>query len=194
MKRKLRLELRHFYAVSKYLGALAVALNLPRLPARAFYWPAGELPRGVMMLWVLGLGLLGLRMDLAAGRAMLKDRQELREGKVGGGLNLSTFLALATPLLFLLDAAAIAHFYTAWFRGTPNPLTMRVMLHTALMAVGCVLWIYARAMPALPYGSIWGFRVPAAMESPEKWQTWHARAATGFSLAGAAALLVGTFL
>ena len=193
--KKLKLTLRHFYAAAKYAGMLLVSLNLPRLPGTIRLWPGWTVPRCAVMLWTAALMFIGFRTDLAAGRAILRDREEIRQGKAGGGLNLSTFLALVTPLLFLLDAAAAGHFYSAWFASaSPLPNTLPVMLHTALMAVGCVVWIYGRAMPALPCNSVWGFRTNVTLQSPESWRNWHLKASTWFCAAAIAILVIGMFI
>ena len=193
-RKKLKLTLRHFYAAAKYAGILLIAINYPRLPGTVAPWPGWRLPRCAMMLWVVPLLLIGFRTDLAAGRAILRDREELQQGKAGGGLNLSTLLALTTPLFFLIDAAAVAHFYTAWFSGTPAPYTTRVMGHMAIMAAGCVLWIYGRVMPSLPFNSVWGFRVAAMTKDPRAWRLWHAKAAGVVYIVALVLLVVGTFL
>ena len=192
--RKIKLGLSQFYVIAEYLGLLAVAVNYPRLPKRVWLWPGQTGPRCVIMLWAFVLLALGLRADFMLGLAILKDREEIRQGVRGGGLNAGTLLALATPLMLLLDAGAIAHFYLCWFHSGGQSAAAAAALPTAVMAIGCVLWIYGRRMPALPYRSICGFRTARTMESPEAWQAWHAKAAPAFCVVGIAALLVGTFL
>ena len=171
------------FPVAKYLGLLLISLNIGQLPRQTWILPGITASRLFFTLWIalfLGLSLLADR------RARIEQKNDqVRGGKV---LNLLSFLALAVPGLLLVDALAILHIYLSWYKAGA------VLPQTACMAAGCVLWIYAQALPALPFGSIWGIRTARALASPAAWSETHRRARPLFRILSLIAFAAGILL
>ena len=172
--------LRKTYAVAKYAAALLVALNLCRLPETAWLLPDFFASRRWLMGWVALLLALGLLADRPLRKRKPEDRPAL--------------LALIVPGLLVMDAAAIAHLYLSWYHSGAVSTAAQSPVLLLVMAAGCVLWIYGRAVPTLPFGSIWGLRTRQTLVSEEAWQKAHRQAERVFILLGALLLLVGTAL
>ena len=190
-----RITLEKMFPVAKYLGGAFIAIILPCLPSSLLLMPGVIGSRAWMMLWVVVLFFLACMADQAWNKAYRKDLYEIEHKVKNGNLNRSTLLALTVPVLFLLDAAAIAHLYYAYLHSAAQDAgTMQFVLENAVMSVGVVLWIYGRAMGRIRYNSIWGIRSKAALQSPEAWQQIHTKAALPTMVCGAVTLTVGTFL
>ena len=185
-KKGLADTLRWAYPVAKYAAVLLIALNLHRLPAQVALLPGAAGPRWLLMIWVALLLAAGCLADRRAEIDRRKD--EALQGNAGSGMNLLSFLALAVPGLLLLDAAAIAHVYYCWFQGGAADAER---VHAAVMAAGCVLWIYGRALPDVPYGSVWGIRTKKTRCSAETWRETHKRYAAVFCVIGCLFLIAG---
>ncbi len=179
--------LRLFYPVAKYAGILLVALNLHRLPERVEALPGFSVPRWALMLWVFLLMTLGYMADKRLG----KERRKDGETRTDPGMNALSFLALADPGLLLLDIAAVAHLYFCWFQGGSEQV---LRLPAAVMAVGCVLWIYGCALPEVPYGSVWGIRNEKTLHTQADWQMIHKKYAGVFRIIGVLCLMIGSFI
>lgn len=179
--------LRRCYPVAKYAGLLLIALNLHRLPERVEALPGFTVPRGALMLWALLLMALGYMAD----KRLDKEKRKDEETPGNPGMNALSFLALADPGMLIADIAAVAHLYYCWFQGGSDRASW---LLTAVMAVGCVLWIYGGALPAVPYGSVWGLRTEKTLSSQASWTKLHQKYAGVFSIMGACFLLIGSFL
>ena len=141
------------------------------------------------MLWVLLLLILSFLAD----RRAEVERQTDLNNKNSKVLNLLSFLALAVPGLLILDAAAIIHLYLSWYHAgavllNPSPVI------TGCMAAGCVLWIYGRVLPDIPFGSAWGFRTSKTTASKENWTHVHRKTGIIFCILGVLALCTGTLL
>ena len=171
------------FPVAKYLGLLLISLNIGQLPRQTWILPGMTASRLFFTLWIalfLGLSLLADR------RARIEQKNDqVRGGKV---LNLLSFLALAVPGLLLVDALAILHIYLSWYKAGA------VLLQPACMAAGCVLWIYAQALPALPFGSIWGIRTARTLASPAAWSETHRRTRPLFRILSLIAFAAGILL
>ena len=177
------------YPVAKYAAVLFVSLNLHRLPRQVELLQGITGPRWLLMLWSALLMLLGV---LADRRAVVNRRKdETLEGQPNSGMNLLSFLALAVPCLLLLDAVAITHMYFCWFQGGAMDIQP---LQTSVMAIGCVLWIYGRALPSVPFGSIWGIRIEKTMRSPETWHEAHLFFSKVFCFLSGLFLIAGSFM
>lgn len=181
------ITLRLCYPVAKYLGILLIALNLHRLPEQVEALPGFTVPRWTLMLWVFLLIALGYMAD----KRFAKEQQKDAESKANPGMNTLSFLALADPGFLLLDAAAIAHLYYCWFQGGSAQVQWGP---TAVMAVGCVMWIYGGALLDIPYGSIWGIRTEKTLRSQEDWRMLHKKYSGIFRMIGVSFLMVGSFL
>ena len=179
--------LRLCYPVAKYMGILLTALNLHRLPEQVEALPGFTVPRWALMLWVFLLMALGYMAD----KRLRKEQQTDGETQASPGMNALSFLALADPGFLLLDAAAIAHLYYCWFQGGSAQVPW---LLTAVMAIGCVLWIYGCILPAVPFGSIWGIRTEKSLHSQADWQVLHNRYADIFRIIGVSFLMIGSFM
>ncbi|MBR5110500.1 MAG: hypothetical protein IK099_09910 [Clostridia bacterium] len=179
--------LRLCYPVAKYAGLLLIALNLHRLHGQVEALPGILVPRWTLMLWVFLLMALGYMAD----KRLEKERQKDGETQSKTGMNALSFLALADPGFLLLDAAAIAHLYDCWFQGGSAEV---LWLPTAVMAVGCVLWIYGNALPSVPYGSVWGVRTEKTLHSQVDWRMIHNKYACIFRIVGVSFLMIGSFL
>jgi len=190
-KKKLRLSLGHFYQTAKYAGALFAALAFPFLSETT--WLMGDVcaSRRVLLVWVAALLSLGLWLDKSRAQARAKDQAELAARVRYGGMNESTFLALTAPLMFILDALAIAHIYLSYFKtGGVSPDTGT----TLLMAVGMVLFIYGRALPGVRFGSVWGVATTRARQNEAAWKRIHRAASQPVTLLGLGGVLLGMFL
>jgi len=173
---------RRAFPVARYLGVLMVALNLLWLPAETWLAPGFTGSRRFLMVWATLL----LALDELA---VHKVRRLSREDSL-------SFLALAAPGLFLVDAAAMAHLYLCWLNSGKPPVRFSPAAAFLLlpMAAGCVLWIYGQALPVIPFGSVWGIRVQSTLTSEEDWRRVHLRVAGWMKAAGAACLVLGTLL
>ena len=173
--------LRYAFPPAQFAGALLIALNLGRFPSSLMIWPLAEGSRKWLMLWPFVLLAL----------AWLAERKKEKLE----GMDLLSFLALAVPGLFLVNAAALAHVYVCWYQsGSPDLSAAGWQVLTAVMATGCVLFLYGLKLTALPFGSIWGIRTKASLASPESWQQLHRRARPWLMAAGLLILLVGTLM
>ena len=177
-KRPVGTTLVRTFPVSKYAAFLLISLNLHRLPANLTLIPGIQGPRQWLMLWSLLLMILGHRATLAVRRA---------------GKDALSTLAFLVPGLLLLDLAAIAHVYFCWYlAGIPlAPVSWPVTICTS---IGCVLWIYAEALPFIPYKSIWGIRTKATLASEDRWLNLHRRVARGLSILSLLCLTIGTMM
>lgn len=101
----------------------------------------------------------------------------------------------ATPLLFLFDVAALAHLYALWYfwplHGLPGT---GERLQCAALAVGLVLCIYGRFLPAFPPGSRWGIKNRASCVSGEAWKAVQKAAARRLMTGGFLLILPCLFL
>ena len=187
--------LRIAYPIAKYAAVLLIPLNLYRLPRQTWLLPGISGPREVLMLWPALLMLLGLLSDRRILRAKEQDRQEQKNKTSGKASHCLSFLALCVPGLILLNIAAIAHLYISWYHSaTAQPENAVPILPGAVMAIGCVLWIYGCCLPQIPFGSIWGLRTGRTLSSPEAWQEFHHKCMPCFQIAGALFLAIGTFI
>ena len=173
------------FPVAKYLGLLLISLNIGQLPRQTWILPGMTASRLFFTLWIalfLGLSLLADR----------RARTEQKNDQVRGGkiLNLLSFLALAVPGLLLVDALAILHIYLSWYKAGAV-LLQPALPQTACMAAG---WIYAQALPALPFGSIWGIRTARTLASPAAWSETHRRAHPLFRILSLIAFAAGILL
>lgn len=194
-RKKGKLTLNTFYPIAQYMAVVMVALSYPRLSPVTWLLPGITGPRAVMLLWVAALLGVDALMDRAYLRAYRKDLWELENKVPHGGMNRSTLLAIDVPCLFLLDIAAIAHLYLSYFRGGAGACEgMALSMHTGAMAVGCVLMIYGRLLPRLPFGSIWGLRTKATLKDQTAWGKAHLKAEPWFCACGGAALAAGMLL
>lgn len=193
-KRQPGLVLIRTFPVAKYLAVLLISLNLQRLPSNTWLFPGCTVPRAVFMLWVALLLLLGWLADRQAEREHQHDLDEQAKHPSGQVLHLVSFLALAVPGLLILDAAAIAHLYLSWYHSTASVLAPVSPVPTIIMAAGCVFIIYGRALPSLPFRSLWGIPVSTATASASAWTKYHQKASIVFSVSGLLCLLIGTFL
>ena len=188
-RRRLTLPIHALYVACQYLGACAVCLGYPGVGDFARLWPGGPaVPRHAIMLWPLAL----LAADVLLDRAWLRAYgMDLAEG-ADRGLHRRTLEALAAPVLFILDfVATLAVLSCQRENAAFDP---QVRLHTAAMAAGIVLWIYGRALPRIPYKSVWGIRTAAALQSVHAWGIIHLKAMPAACLCGALCLVAGTFL
>ena len=173
--------LRRAFPIARYLAVLLISLNVQQLPAETWLLPGVNGSRRWLMGWVVLL----LVLDRLVIR---KYRRIEREDSL-------SFLALAVPGLFLLDAAGIVHLYLSWFySGKDVPAQPNGAAVSLLMAAGCVLWIYGAALPVLPFGSIWGIRTRSTMASEEIWGKTHRKAAAMVPVIGIVCLITGTLL
>ncbi len=183
------------YPVAKYLAMLLIPLSLYRLSPVTWLLPGITGAREWLMLWPALLMVLGILADRRARRALEKDARERENKKTAQGSHILTFLALCVPGLLLLDAAAAAHLYLSWYRGgAGQPGQPMPVLSLAVMAMGCVFWIYGCISPGIPFGSVWGLRTRGTLSSPDAWMSFHRKSAAVFKLAGAALLAIGTVL
>ncbi len=185
--------LQHFFPVAQYLAAVLIALCYPRLNETTWLLPGVEWPRIWLMLWVIALLGLSYLMDRAYLKAYYRDLVEIQNKVPNGNLNRSTLLALGVPLMFVVDAVAIAHLYLSYFRSNTAPVSdIALNQHTVAMAVGMVLWIYGRLLPKIPYKSIWGIRTKATMADQLVWGKAHLKAVPWLCGSGAAALMAAS--
>ena len=191
-RKKGKLTLNTFYPIAQYMAVVMIALSYPRLSPVTWLLPGVTGPRAAIMLWAAALLGVDVLMDRAYLRAYRKDLWELENKVAHGGMNRSTLLAIGVPCLFILDIAAIAHLYLCYFRGGAGG-SAGLSMHTGAMAVGCVLLIYGRLLPRLPFGSIWGMRTKATLKDQLSWGKAHLKAAPWFCACGGAALVAGTF-
>ena len=193
--KKGRLTLHTFYPITKYMGAFLIALSYPRLNTSTWLMPDITGPRALMMLWTAFLLGICIWMDASYARAEKKDLEEIQNHVRYGNMNRSTLLALGVPCLFILDLLAIAHLYLSYFRaGAGSAGAVSLHLHTAALACGMVLFIYAGYLPRLSYGSIWGLKVSASMKNRDVWKRTHEAAAPCALLGSIVILTLGTFL
>ncbi len=191
-KKKLRLGLHHFYPAAKYAGALFTALAWGYLPETVWLWGDVFSSRRFLLLWAAALLLLGLWLDRSRRAAREKDAAEIKASVKYGGLNESTLLALSVPLMFILDALAVLHLYLSYFKsGAPSAADPADAL---LPAAGMVLFIYGRALPQIPYRSIWGIATKDARKSEAAWKQRHRAVSLPVTLLGALALALGAFV
>ena len=173
--------LRRAFPIARYLAVLLISLNILRLPANTWLLPEITGSRRFLMGW--------------AALLLLLDRPAVGKYRRMSSEDSLSFLALAVPGFFLLDAAGIAHLYLSWFYSgrsiTADASGTEIIL---LMAAGCVLWIYGSALPALPYGSIWGIRTKATIAAEAEWKKVHKQAAVPVSALGVVCLIIGTVL
>ena len=193
-KRQPGLVLIRTFPVAKYLAVLLISLNLRRLPRHTWLFPGCTVPRAVFMLWVVLLLLLGWLADRQAARERQHDADEQAQHPSSQVLHLVSFLALAVPGLLLLDTAAIVHLYLSWYHSAASVLVPLSPVPTIIMAAGCVFIIYGRALPSLPFRSLWGIPVSAATASASAWTAYHQKAGIVFSVVGLLCLLIGTFI
>ncbi|MBQ2990552.1 MAG: SdpI family protein [Clostridia bacterium] len=190
-----RLTLHTFYPVVKYMGAVLLALSYPRLNETTWLMPDVYGPRAFVMAAAAFLLLISLWLDRSYDLAEEKDLDEIRRHVRYGNMNRSTLLALSVPCMFVLDLLAILYLYLSYFRGGAGSQGgVSLSMHTAAMACGIVLFIYAGFLPRLSYGSIWGFKVSASMKSEDVWKRVHKSAAPCARLGGSAILIFSTFL
>jgi len=182
------------YPFAKYLAVLLISLNLQRLPAQTWLFPGRTAPRAVFMLWTALLLCLSGLMDSHAAKERLRDLEAQASHPSGQMLNLISFLAVAVPFLFLLDAAAIAHFYLSWYHSASSVLLPVSPVPTLIMAAGCVFIIYGRALPTLPLGSHWGIKTARTTVSAEAWSSIHRKAGSVLCISGFLCLALGTFI
>jgi len=193
--KKGKLTLNTFFPISQYLAAAVIALCYPQLSKQTWLLPIAVGSRAWMMLWLAVLLGISVLMDRAYLKAYYRDLWEMENKVKNGNMNRSTLLALGVPLMLILDAVAIAHFYLSYFKGGASAIAgTPVTLHTAAMAVGTVLWIYGRFLPKIPYRSIWGIRTKTTMADQLAWGRAHLKAMPWLCTGGAAALAAGTFL
>ena len=181
--------MRTLYAVARYAAAMLVALNLHSLPERVPLLPGVTGPRGFLMLWAALLLGLSVLMDRRWEASRQRDREEGTAH--GGDRNRLSFLILALPLLILLDGLAVWHLYAAFFSGEAASGGGAAVW---VMAAGCVLWIYGRCLPSLPYRSFWGIRTAESLASEAAWERLHRRGSAVLCVAGALCLAAGTIL
>ena len=194
-RKKGRITLEGLYPVAKYMGAAFVAISYPRLPKQLWILPGFSAHRAVLLLWVAALLLAAVLMDRAWLKAYHRDLIEIRSKVKNGNLNRSTLLAIGVPLLFIADAAAIAHLYVCLHHtGMPVLSGQMVNAATGLMAAGMVLWIYAQFLPRIPFGSIWGIRTAKTMADQQAWGLAHLAAVRWVCLAGAVLMILGAFI
>ena len=181
------------YPVAKYLAILLIPLSLYRLPPETWLLPGVTGAREWLMLWPALLMGLGLLADRRAARARELDAREREPKAAAQGSHHLSFLCLCVPGLLLLDAAAVSHLYLSWYRSAAGqPEQPMPLLSLALLAMGCVFWIYGCAAPSIPFGSIWGLRTRGTLSSPDAWKTLHRKYALYFQIA--ALLAMGTVL
>lgn len=193
--KKGKLTLNTFFPISQYLAAAVIALCYPQLNHRTWLLPSVSGSRAWMMLWLPVLLGISMLMDRAYLKAYSRDLWEIENKIKNGNLNRSTLLALGVPMMLILDAVAIAHFYVSYFKGGVSPLSGTPMtMHTAAMAIGVVLWIYGRFLPKIPHRSIWGLRTQTTMADRLAWGKAHLKAVPWACTGGAAALIAGVFL
>ena len=193
--KKGKLTLNTFFPISQYLAAAVIALCYPQLSKQTWLLPIAVGSRAWMMLWLPVLLGLSALMDRAYLKAYYRDLWEIENKVKNGNMNRSTLLALGVPMMLIVDAVAIAHFYLSYFKGgagtlSGTPLTM----HTAAMAIGAVLWIYGRLLPKIPHQSLWGIRTQTTMADQLAWGKAPLTAMPWACAGGAAALAAGTFL
>lgn len=185
-------RIRNFY-IMRYLGIGLVLLCMPFLPANvpefhSFFSSKYWLLADILFLWSTGA-----IFEKSLFQAILRDAQEKKEG--GDALNASSLLFFATPLLFLFDVAALAHLYALWYfwplRGLPGT---GERLQCAALAVGLVLCIYGRFLPAFPPGSRWGIKNRASCVSGEAWKAVQKAAARRLMTGGFLLILPCLFL
>ena len=187
--------LQRFFPIAQYLAAVLIALCYPRLKETTWLLPGVEGPRIWLMLWVIVLLGLSYLMDRAYLRAYYRDLVEIQNKVPNGNLNRSTLLALGVPMMFVVDAVAIAHLYLSYFRSGAAPVNdVALNQHTVAMAIGMVLWIYGRLLPKIPHKSIWGIRTKATMADQLAWGKAHLKAVPWVCGAGAAALIAASVL
>lgn len=161
-------RIRNFY-IMRYLGIGLALLCMPFLPANVPEFHPFFKSRYWLLADVLFLWSTGAIFEKSLFQAILRDAREKKEG--GDALNASSLLFFATPLLFLFDAAALAHLYAMWYFWPQHRLPgMSERLQCAALAVGLVLCIYGRFLPAFPPGSRFGLRTRAACASEEAWR------------------------
>ncbi len=202
--------LRKVRPVYLYAAPFLVSLNLSRLPKSVWLWPGMDGSRAFLMLWTFLLLLLAWLADNGLVKRIQADHREVSpaaptnfaqpsarvafsQPSTVAGPNTLFFLAWSVPGMLLLNLAAIIHLYLSWYyagRPAVSP-SLPVLL---LMAAGCVLWIYGRVLPRIPYGSIWGIRTKDSLSSAEAWFALSRRAAPLCLAAGAACLFAGTLL
>lgn len=206
--------LRKARPISLYAAPLLISLNLSRLPKSVWLWPGHEDSRAFLMLWTALILLLAWLADRGLARRLLVNQSGSAPASTSPlpdspssvsprgaatpasavyGSDALFFLAWSVPGMLLLNLAGIAHLYLAWYHSGQSalPPSLPVLL---LMAVGCVLWIYGRVLPRIPFGSIWGPRTKESLSSPEAWCTLSCRSAPVCLAAGALCLLVGTLM
>lgn len=189
-----RITLDRLFPICKYMAAVLIAVSYLNLPEMIPFFPGTQLPRAASMVWVLVLLAAAALMDLMDKRARRKDRQELADHVRNGGMNRSTLLALGVPSLFVLNCAAIVHFYYIYLNsGAAAQAAGSLSLNTVPMAVGIVLWIYGAEMHHIKFGSIWGIRTKATLAGPEQWAAAHKRAGLPVRLCGGTILIAATF-
>ncbi|MBQ9008559.1 MAG: SdpI family protein [Clostridia bacterium] len=62
------------------------------------------------------------------------------------------------------------------------------------MAAGCVLWIYGRALPRIPFGSIWGIRTAKTLASETAWTNAHLKGRALFCILSLISFVAGILL
>ena len=147
------------------------------------------------MLWPALLMMLGLWSDRRVRLAQEQDIREQKNKTSGQGSRCLSLLTLCVSGLLLLDIAAVSHLYISWYRSASGqPESPVSVLPVAVMAIGCVLWIYGCALPGIPFGSVWGLRTDRTLSSAEAWQAFHRKCRPCFQIAGVLFLVIGTFL
>lgn len=190
-----RITLEGLYPVCKYMAAILIAVSYPRFSPQIRFLPGMQLPRAVMMIWVLLLLACANMMDMLDKRAKQKDQQELAEHVRNGGMNRSTLLALGVPALFILNCLAVVHLYYVYLQsGLLTQTAVSFSMGTVTMAVGIVLRIYGAEMHHIRFGSIWGIRTKATLGSQVQWQHTHEKAGLPVRLCGTFVMVAGTFL
>ena len=199
--------LRRTLPVAQYAAPLLISLNLHRLPRTVRLLP--DLPgfRGWLMLWTALILFLAWRTDRGlsrrrdAGPETAVTRGEgpaprTADGGPRAALNGESlfFLSWTVTGLLILSAAAAAHLYYVWYLSGQPAEEPSGRLPLLLMAAGCVLWIYGRKLPSVPFGSVWGIRTRETLSGPENWEKACGKGSAVCLIAGAACLAAGTFL
>lgn len=191
-KPTVRDKIRNFH-LNQYWDMGLLLLCIPLLPAEvpqfhAFFKSRYWLLADALLIWAAGAWF---EQRLYA--AIARDAEERKQGN--HGLNVTSLLFFATPILFLFNCAGTVHLFAMQYaRGGEIPLGMDIRFQCAAVMIGFALYVYGRFLPAVPYGSLWGIGSPAAKQSPQSWKEAHSRYAKRMVLGGALLLIPGLFL
>ncbi|MDD3429263.1 MAG: hypothetical protein PHG02_04565 [Oscillospiraceae bacterium] len=162
---------KQFY-IARYFAVVCIFLSFCLLSPVASAFPTFFASKYWLMADAILLFILGKFLQKKLMSAQNKDAAETNWEY--GGDNASTLLFFSTPLLWLLNFAALAHIYYLWNLQTPLIINLALRMQIGGIAAGIVLFLFGQAAPFIPFQSKFGFSTKNTTADITVWKKAHA--------------------